>query len=463
MITTTLLDKLTILGAAAKYDVSGASSGVDREGSKSFGTIGNSIAAGICHSFTPDGRCVSLLKVLQSNDCVYDCKYCVNKRTHNTERATFTPREISELTYEFYRRNYIEGLFLSSAVCISPDNTMEMMCETLRLLRNEYGFNGYIHIKAIPGSDPVLIELAGRLADRMSVNVELPTEQSLSVLAPQKKKTAIFGAMKYITERIDEDKTGKKRIAGNKVNEYPALIERQMPLSYGTGDIKPRNFVPGGQSTQLIIGATPDSDYTIMSLAESMYDKLKMKRVYYSAYIPVNSDPFLPAAETKPPLLREHRLYQADFLLRFYDFKASELLNVNEPNLSLKYDPKCDWAIRNIGMFPIEVNKADYTTLLRIPGIGVTSAKRIIIARKLNQLGFDELKKLGVVLRRAQFFITCKGKTMNSFKMDTDFIIANLSLDSRAVPIFSQYTQLSLFDTKEYLQANGYGDLITRE
>lgn len=441
MLNNDLLRKLNILGAAAKYDVSCASSGVDRRGSSKQGAIGNSIACGICHTFTPDGRCVSLLKVLQSNDCVYDCKYCVNRRSNDVDRATFTPREIATLTYEFYRRNYIEGLFLSSAVILSPDNTMEIMCETLRLLRQEFNFFGYVHVKAIPGADPLLIEKAGRLADRMSVNIELPSEASLTRLAPQKKKNNIFSSMKYISGRIEEDKSGALRLRDN----LPAALGETLPKSYGTGSSMPRTFVPGGQSTQLIIGATEDTDHAILTLTENLYNKMQLKRVYYSAYVPVVKDPNLPLL-AEPPLLREHRLYQADWLLRFYGFRSSELLNESNPNLNLKYDPKCDWAVRNLDMFPVEINKADYDTLLRVPGIGTISARKIMSARKIGSLGFDELKKMGVVLKRAQYFITCRGKMMPYIKFDPKFIDANLSLDKRAKPIFNEYEQLSLFD-----------------
>lgn len=451
MITNILQEKLNILSAAAKYDVSCASSGVDRRGSKTPGSIGNSVSCGICHSFTADGRCVSLLKVLQSNDCVFDCKYCISRRSSDTPRASFSPREVAMITYEFYRRNYIEGLFLSSAVYVSPDNTMEMMCETVRLLRQEYNFFGYIHIKAIPGADPVLIERAGRLADRISVNIELPSESSLSALAPQKKKDNILSSMKYITGRIEEDKRGILKLSDN----LPDIVNSGMLASYGTSDVRHRHFVPGGQSTQMIIGATPDTDYQIMGLAESLYTKLQLKRVYYSAYIPVVNNPALPSVGSEPPLLREHRLYQADWLLRFYRFKAKELLDEKNPNLSLKYDPKCDWALRNYGIFPIEVNKADYDTLLRIPGIGQKSAARIITTRKYASLGFDDLKKLGVVLKRAQFFITCRGRTMDRVKLEPGFAEANLSLDKRAVPVFANYEQMSLFDMNTNLLNTG--------
>ncbi len=454
-----LFDKLSILGEAAKFDVSCASSGVDRKGSKIAGTIGNSVSVGICHSFTGDGRCVSLLKVLLSNDCIYDCKYCINKRSADRPRATFQARELAELTIEFYRRNYIEGLFLSSAVVGSPDATMEAMCETIRILRQEMGFFGYIHVKIIPGASVQLVELAGRLSDRMSVNIEFPSETGLKQFAPQKNKQNIFGAMKYIEGRINEDKETeryRRRIGGSAGNFKAELMPaasnsliRQgtmayMPESYGYKDTKARAFTPGGQSTQMIIGATEDSDRTIMKLTESLYQKLSLKRVYYSAYVPVNKDPLLP--EGPPPLLREHRLYQADWLLRFYGFTADEILEEKNPNLDLAYDPKCNWALRHMELFPVEINRADKDLLLRVPGIGVKSVYKIMTARRTRMLDFDDLKRLGIVLKRARFFITCKGKHMGPLDADINFIKANLSYDSRSVPFVSGYMQLSMFD-----------------
>ncbi|MDR0286255.1 MAG: putative DNA modification/repair radical SAM protein [Clostridiales bacterium] len=430
-----VMDKFNILSMAAKYDVSCASSGVERAGK--VGSIGSTFKGGICHSFSADGRCISLLKILHTNDCIYDCKYCGNRRSANVERATFTSREVADLTINFYKRNYIEGLFLSSGVYKSPDITMEMLCETVRILRYEYNFNGYIHVKAIPGADPVLIEKAGRLVDRMSVNIELPTAESLMLLAPQKKKESIFTPMRYICGRIDED----KRLGSGK-NE----IDSVRPQSFGTGSEKARVFVPGGQSTQMIVGATPDSDLTIIKLTEKLYNKMELKRVYYSAYVPVNQDPLLPAPAT-PPLLREHRLYQADWLLRFYNFRADEILDKSSPFLDLRFDPKCNWALKNLQYFPVEVNKASQDMLVRVPGIGVQSAKRIIQARRLAYLDFDGLKKIGVVLKRARFFITCKGKAMGKLDLDPNFIIANLTADPRSVPKFTEnYYSPSLFD-----------------
>ena len=463
-----IFDKLRILGEAAKFDVSCASSGVDRKGSQAAGTLGSSVACGICHSFTGDGRCVSLLKVLLSNDCIYDCKYCINRRAADRPRATFQPRELAELAIEFYRRNYIEGVFLSSAVVGSPDATMEAICETVRILRQEMGFFGYVHVKTIPGASPELVELAGWLCDRMSVNIEFPSETGLKKFAPQKNKQNILGAMKYIEGRIEEDKeTGRyrRRIGGNPSVPRTDLMEvgaysliRQgtmayMPESFGYKDTKARSFIPGGQSTQMIIGATEDSDKTVIKLTEAMYTKLSLKRVYYSAYVPVNNDSLLPDAP--PPLLREHRLYQADFLLRFYGFTADEILDDANPNLDLEYDPKCSWALRHMELFPVEINRADKEMLLRVPGIGVRSVYKIMTARRSKTLDFDDLRKLGIVLKRARFFITCKGKHMGPLDADVPFIKANLSYDSRSVSVTSGYIQLSMLDDRTNLLTGG--------
>lgn len=373
-----LEDKLAILADSAKYDVACTSSGVDRAGV--HGKLGCSVAAGICHSFTPDGRCISLLKVLYSNACCYDCGYCVNRRSNDVPRATFTPRELAELTIGFYKRNYIEGLFLSSAVIGTPDYTMERMIEALRILRQEYHFNGYIHAKTIPGADAELVRRIGLLADRLSVNIELPSEASLSLLAPDKKKQAILKPMGQIAVQSAQS---KKEL----------VLYRHAPA-----------FAPAGQSTQMIIGATPESDRHIMGLAESLYKKYSLKRVFFSAYLPVNSDSRLPALDVRPPLLREHRLYQADWLLRYYDFSAWELLTEEEPNFDPYLDPKCTWAVRHPEFFPVEINTAPKAALLRIPGIGPKSALRILSARRQQHLGMAELKRMGVVLKRAQYF-----------------------------------------------------------
>ena len=379
----TLMDKLTILADSAKYDVACTSSGASR--TARAGTLGSCYAPGCCHAFTADGRCVSLLKVLMTNCCAFDCSYCVNRRSNDIPRATFTPRELAELTVEFYRRNYIEGLFLSSAVLGTPDHTTELMIKALELLRNEYHFRGYIHAKAIPGTDPALIHRLGLLADRLSVNIELPSAASLGRLAPDKKKSAILAPMSQIARARDE-------------NRQELTVYRHAP-----------KFAPAGQSTQMIVGASPETDYHILKLTEGMYRKYSLKRVFYSAYIPVAEDSRLPALDTKPPLLREHRLYQADWLLRFYQFEADEILDRDNPNFNPYLDPKCNWAVQHYGLFPVDVNRAPFEMLLRVPGIGPKSARRIWHARKLSSLGLDELKRMGVVLKRAQYFITCNG------------------------------------------------------
>ena len=378
-----LMDKLTILADSAKYDVACTSSGASHPAKR--GTIGSCYAPGCCHAFTADGRCVSLLKVLMSNCCAFDCSYCVNRKSNDVPRATFSPRELAELTIEFYRRNYIEGLFLSSAVLGTPDYTTERMLTVLRLLRNEYHFGGYIHAKTIPGTSPELIQQMGYLADRLSVNVELPSEQSLHLLAPDKGRHSIFRPMKQIS------------VAGEESRQELTLYRHAL------------KFAPAGQSTQMIVGASPETDYHILQLSEGMYQKYGLKRVFYSAYIPVSDDTRLPALDTKPPLLREHRLYQADWLLRFYQFKADEILDQDNQSFNPYLDPKCNWAVQHYGLFPVDVNRAPFEMLLRVPGIGPKSARRIRDARRLSALGLDELKRMGVVLKRAQYFITCRG------------------------------------------------------
>lgn len=418
-------EKLMILTEAAKYDVACTSSGVDRS---SHGQgVGNTLAGGICHSFAADGRCISLLKLLMSNDCIYDCKYCANRSGNEVARATLTPEEICSLTMGFYQRNYIEGLFLSSGVIQNPTYTMECILETVKLLRTRYHFNGYIHVKAIPGADPWIIEQTGFYADRMSCNLELPTAESLKLLAPSKHRKTILRPMRQIQNRMIQAKS-------------ELAIYRHAP-----------KFVPAGQSTQMIIGATPETDYQIMSVSESLYQKFSLKRVFYSAYVSVNEDSLLPALSQNPPLLREHRLYQADWLLRFYGFKADELLDQQRPNFNTLFDPKCDWALRHLGEFPVEVNQADYYTLLRVPGLGVISAQRICQARRHGLLDFNDLKKLGVVLKRAVYFITCKGRMMYPIKQDEDSISRQLlsvkeRLPKHLLPMDVNYKQLSLFD-----------------
>lgn len=419
----TLMEKLHILSDAAKYDVACTSSGVDRRGDGKG--IGNSIAAGICHSFAGDGRCISLLKILYTNECVFDCKYCINRASNDVIRASFTPEEVSRLTIEFYRRNYIEGLFLSSGVKNSPDDTMEELIRTVELLRHQYRFQGYIHLKAIPGASPQLIERAGYLADRMSVNLELPTAEGLKRLAPHKSRKTILRPMKQIQMRHGE-------------NKQELTLYRHA-----------QKFVPAGQSTQMIIGATGESDFQIVSVAESLYQQFSLKRVFYSAFVSVNEDKDLPMLPQGPPLLREHRLYQADWLLRFYGFKADELLSEKRPNFNLMLDPKCDWAIGHLEYFPVEINQADYRTLLRVPGIGERSARRIVCARRHHSLDFPDLKKIGVVLKRALYFITCNGHMMYPTKLEEDYIVRNMLDPREKLPVHSSevtYRQLSLFD-----------------
>ena len=417
-----LLEKVTILTDAAKYDASCTSSGVSR--GFQAGKIGNtsSSVAGCCHSFSADGRCISLLKVLMTNCCVYDCKYCVNRRSNDTRRAAFTPRELAELTIQFYRRNYIEGLFLSSGVLRDPDYTTQRMIETLRLLRQEYGFNGYIHAKAIPGASPELVRQLGFLADRLSVNIELPSQKGLAALAPDKTKASILSPMRLIREQGQQ-------------NKEELVKYRHAPA-----------FAPAGQSTQLIVGATDDSDRHILHLTESLYSRYRLKRVFYSAYVPVVENPLLPALHTKPPLLREHRLYQADWLLRFYGFRAEELLDVSHPNFDPMLDPKCYWAITHPEQFPVEIMSADLDRLLRVPGIGPTGARRILSARRTGLLRFRDLHKMGIVLKRAQFFILCGGRMREGLRFSAETLTRQLQAVERGSLPSSAAQQLSLFD-----------------
>lgn len=464
-----LQKKLEILSDAAKYDVACTSSGVDRKGVK--GSMGNSVACGICHTFSADGRCISLLKILMTNECIFDCKYCGNRASNDIVRATFTPDEICTLTMEFYRRNYIEGLFLSSGVYISPNYTMELMCNTLKMLREVHHFNGYIHCKAVPGADSSIIEMTGWYADRMSVNLELPTAESLKKLAPHKSRKNILKPMKQIQLGCIEDMRGDtyKRLSHTDIKPdrliLPDKYSQSKTLTVSSpalGLVKRpegnRRFVPAGQSTQMIIGATNESDYQIISVAEALYQKFDLKRVFYSAYIQINEDDSLPSLPGGPPLLREHRLYQADFLLRFYGFKASELLSESRPNFNVLIDPKCYWALGHLELFPVEVNKADYYTLLRVPGIGVKSAQRIVKARRSCNLRFEDLKKMGVVLKRALYFITCNGKMMYPIKLDENYITNQLVSLKEKLPFGigerDSYKQLSLFDDVNFRSAN---------
>lgn len=420
----TVMDKLGILSDAAKYDVACTSSGVDRKGNGR--DMGNCVAAGLCHSFSADGRCISLLKILLTNECIYDCKYCLNRRSNDIPRATFTPEEVCTLTMQFYRRNYIEGLFLSSGIIENPNYTMELIYRTIWILRNRCRFNGYVHVKAIPGADPRLIQLTGYLADRMSVNLELPTAEGLKNLAPNKHRKTILAPMRQIQNGIT-------------ANKEELALYRSAP-----------RFVGGGQSTQMIIGATPESDYQIINVAESLYQKFSLKRVFYSAFVKVNEDKALPALPGGPPLLREHRLYQADWLLRFYGFKAEELLSEKRPFFNVMLDPKEDWAVQHLEQFPVEINRAPYEMIVRVPGIGVKSAQRIVNARRTASLDFSALKKIGVVLKRALYFITCNGRMMYRTKLEEDYIVRNLTADARERQQFTadgmSYRQLSLFD-----------------
>ena len=553
----TTQEKLQILADAAKYDVACTSSGSDRRGKK--GELGNAAACGICHSFASDGRCISLLKILMTNHCVYDCKYCINRASNDVKRATFTPQEICELTVEFYKRNYIEGLFLSSGVLKNPTYTMEKMCETLLLLRTKYHFNGYIHVKTIPGASDELLAAAGYLADRISVNMELPTEEGLRTLAPNKTmqtildpmgkvrntiashrmaigksaymerskgnqflKQSIFGTeskKQFADGLMKEKEAGKiaadgavvqesgsscggkstaqggvaetnvvtngkldagklkeekqrKGLSGNGETMYgqaQSTIETLAAKMNGTvldsaltwdnayqlapldmSKLK-RRFAPAGQSTQMIIGATGESDYTLLQTTQQLYQGFDLKRVFYSAYIPLNEDKVLPQIGTPPPLLREHRLYQADWLLRFYGFQAGELLSEEKPNFNELVDPKCDWALRHLEQFPVEVQTASYTMLLRVPGIGPKSAGRITYARRYGRLDFVSLKKMGVVLKRAQYFITCGGRQMYHTPIEEGYITRQLTgVDQKdiwkAEHANESFTQMSLAD-----------------
>lgn len=528
-----LQEKLRILTDAAKYDVACTSSGVERKGKQ--GELGNTAACGICHSFSGDGRCISLLKILFTNECIYNCKYCINRATNDVPRATFTPEEICELTMEFYRRNYIEGLFLSSGIVQSPDYTMELIAKALRDLRIVHHFNGYIHCKTIPGASAELVELVGWYADRMSVNLELPTAEGLKQVAPNKSRKNILLPMRqiqsgmaesqqvlgmkggnksaywYTSKRMGRSLPGGQMISENcqvlgKGNPYHStsvenanrrienvpsptndkLIrsdasllaeQKKQPSAEGLQSpeiISPRGltqwkhqdtsrgFVPAGQSTQMIIGATGETDYEILSVSEALYRNFDLKRVFFSAFINVNQDASL-MAYGEAPLRREHRLYQADWLLRFYGFEAQELLSESHPNFNVFLDPKCDWALSHMEEFPIEINQASYNTLLRVPGIGVKSAGRICAARKTGRLDYYHLKKLGVVLKRAIYFITCNGRMMYDFiKVEEDYITrALLGQEQEVLQNFSQqniqYKQLSLFDdwSQAALMKNG--------
>ena len=402
----TLKEKLIILADSAKYDASCSSSGSNR---KNENGLGNAHMSGICHSFSSDGRCISLLKILMTNCCIYDCKYCINRKSNNVKRAIFTPEEICYITINFYKRNYIEGLFLSSGIIKNPDYTMELLIETISLLRNKYKFAGYIHAKAIPGASNYLIKKLGLLCDRLSANIELPTENGLKLLAPNKNSKNVSKIMDYVKNN------------------------------------KSRSFVPAGQSTQMIIGATNETDLDILTKSESMYNNYNLKRVFYSAYVSVNKDTLLPSLKL-PPLKRENRLYQADWLLRYYGFKVNDLLNIDNPNFNILVDPKANWALNHLEEFPKEINTCSYYDLLKIPGIGVTTAKRIIKFRKMFTITFNDLKKMGCVLKRAQYFITCNNKFyINSNLLKKGFIEANLVISDKDKST-TNINQLSLFN-----------------
>lgn len=490
-----VMEKLTILSDAAKYDVACTSSGVQWNGDSA--NMGSAHASGICHAFTGDGRCISLLKILFTNECIYDCKYCVNRVSNDTRRVSFTPDEVCNLTVEFYRRNYIEGLFLSSGIIQSPNYTMSLLYETIYLLRTKYQFNGYVHVKGIPGASQEVVEMIGYLADRMSINLELPTAEGLRSIAPNKVRNNILSPMRQIQKGIEESRhhhgvtSMKSRVYIDEKSYYNQMAEIQdsyarladyhkgvaaiqqkksaqlaqaqwnleQVVQKGQGLSHPdRYFVPAGQSTQMIIGATGETDYQIIAVSEALYEKFDMKRVFYSAFMNVNQDNTLPDALDGPPLAREHRLYQADFLLRFYGFRADELLSESHPNFNDQIDPKCDWAVHHLEQFPVEINKADYYTLLRVPGIGTKSARRILAARRFAQLDFEDIKKMGVVLKRAIYFITCKGRMMYPIKIEEGYITRHLIYNEKPAQLLLPdgtrrgYEQMTLMD---YMQQIG--------
>lgn len=483
--TNLLMQKLTVLSDSAKYDVACTSSGITRRGDGTH--TGNTSSGGICHAFTSDGRCISLLKILLTNECIYDCKYCINRCSNDVPRTQFTPEEICCLTMEFYRRNYIEGLFLSSGILESPNHTMTLLYETLFLLRQKYHFHGYIHVKCIPGASPELTEQIGYLCDRMSVNLELPTADGLRKIAPNKVRRNILGPMRQIQNGIRESRlchgvSDTKSLIGIDEHAYYAQLaeindsyarlsdnRKYLPPAPAEPELKTpapaaasvpglrhpeRYFVPAGQSTQMIIGATPETDYQIISVSEALYNHFDLKRVFYSAFINVNMDSSLPDTAEHPPLLREHRLYQADFLLRFYGFQANELLSEEHPNFHEQIDPKCNWAVHHLEQFPVEINRADYYTLLRVPGIGTKSARRILAARRHASLTFSDIKKMGVVLKRAQYFITCGGRMLYPTRIEEDYITRHLIYNESPARIpdstGSAFRQMNLFDTSSF-------------
>lgn len=461
-------DKLKILADSAKYDAACTSSGSDRRGSATG--IGSTVSSGICHSFAADGRCISLLKILFTNECIYDCRYCINRRSNDVLRTSFTPEEVCTLTMEFYRRNYIEGLFLSSGIVVSPTHTMQLLLKTVKLLRCVYHFNGYIHVKGIPGADPSVIEETGWYVDRMSVNLELATADALRRIAPNKSRRSILTPMRQIQLGIRRnellladyhsmtsarpayiDSGNAEHLSSFDHNIQSVSADNAVsPLNIFDSRSGPKAYVPAGQSTQMIIGAAPESDYQLVTIAKALYKNYNLKRVFYSAFVNVNNDSSLPSTEDGPPLLREHRLYQADWLLRFYGFSADELLSESHPNFNSYIDPKCDWALQHLGEFPVEINKAAKAQLLRIPGVGPRSVERILRARRSTLLDFKDIARMGVVMKRARYFITCNGRTDDLFRQDEDYIVSQLmGAERRHALQISQsglYRQLSLFD-----------------
>ena len=461
-------DKLKILADSAKYDAACTSSGSDRRGSATG--IGSTVSSGICHSFAADGRCISLLKILFTNECIYDCRYCINRRSNDVLRTSFTPEEVCTLTMEFYRRNYIEGLFLSSGIVVSPTHTMQLLLKTVKLLRCVYHFNGYIHVKGIPGADPSVIEETGWYVDRMSINLELATADALRRIAPNKSRRSILTPMRQIQLGIRRNEllladyhsmtSARPAYIDSGNAEHLSSFDHNIQSVYADNAVSPLNifdsrsgpkaYVPAGQSTQMIIGAAPESDYQLVTIAEALYKNYNLKRVFYSAFVNVNNDSSLPSTEDGPPLLREHRLYQADWLLRFYGFSADELLSESHPNFNSYIDPKCDWALQHLGEFPVEINKAAKAQLLRIPGVGPRSVERILRARRSTSLDFKDIARMGVVMKRARYFITCNGRTDDLFRQDEDYIVSQLmGAERRHALQISQsglYRQLSLFD-----------------
>lgn len=449
--------KLKILTDAAKYDAACTSSGVDRDAK--LGHLGDTKCAGICHSFSADGRCITLLKVLMTNACMFDCEYCANRRSNDIPRATFKPRELADLVIAFYKRNYIEGLFLSSGIARSPDYTMELMCSCIDILRNEYGFLGYIHVKAIPGCSSELVDKMGFMADRMSVNIEMPSSQSLSLMAPGKSEEKILSPMGHIAEGIRTRPKGKPRHRGElpeKPDGRNGGARKNLTLREQT-EIERyeyyERFVPAGQSTQLIVGATPESDYQILQLSNALYRTYSLKRVFFSAYMPINQSPILPDQSTETPMNREHRLYQADWLMRFYDFSVDEIIDPEKPFLDVRLDPKACWALRHLDQFPVEINRAPYDMLIRIPGLGTTGAKKVIRARRHSRITPDSMKKMGLSMKKIQYFATFDGKYVATVDFDEESIRRRLMRDSsparknkRSGGKLQAEGQLSLFD-----------------